>query len=165
MINFAIEEYQGKSGIMNFIYGVKVGVWWQVSALRYGPVKLEVKTDIDKAEEYWTAKARRTRRKKRKGWSIFHLPGKRQMKRHPWQKPLPGFCQNLPRLSLAYFAAWASLRAACPAPILVRYGEEVANLVEELAIKIGARGRLIALYLSLKVCVVMWLIILHMGVG
>ena len=41
MINFAIEEYQGKSGIMNFIYGVKVGVWWQVSALRYGPAKRE----------------------------------------------------------------------------------------------------------------------------
>jgi len=31
--------------------------------------------------------------------------------------------------------------AARPAPILVRYGEEVANLVEELAKKIGARGR------------------------
>ena len=41
MINFSIEEYPSISGIMNFIYKVKVGAWSQVSALRYGPVKRE----------------------------------------------------------------------------------------------------------------------------
>jgi hypothetical protein len=53
-----------------------------------------------KTQELLTAKAQRTRRKKRKGWSIFHLPGKRQMKRHPWQKPLSGFAKIYPAFPL-----------------------------------------------------------------
>jgi len=43
--------------------------------------------------------------------------------------------------SLLQFCSALS-EAACPAPILVRYGGEAAKLVKELAIKIGAWGRL-----------------------